>query len=426
MIALLPSLRCAVTALFLLAAPLPVDAQPALAEVSPSPAVAVSSAPTENTAVSANMTAPAVEAGERATDASAPETATLSSAVFETLPIPAAPSPAPEAERLDRVKEDLRPLLTMLVLKAEDQQGRDGVEAGAGRLGEFQPFDGPALLNRGGALWLCLSLEDTDDAAPHTLWLDLGRQIPRTRLWMSPDGFRWEEAEPVAQGVYSLRAAGAEGHVLIRMEGMPGPWFSPFLRSPVSAADAPERGLNVLFIGLLALLALVDLLLCLAERSEARFWLFVLASAAMVQSLWPVPSAAFSISAAALPGIFAAGNVLHVHDLVDFVSKEAEAMAEGVAEYLKNGALPECGLEIKAGNDIGHLIPQKVSGKRDFKLSLRVRKPWGRCCLEVRQGETVLKSLKLAKAIPAEMIELVIPAEKMNSVEDLEVRVYEI
>ena len=127
-----------------------------------------------------------------------------------------------------------------------------------------------------------------------------------------------------------------------------------------------------------------------------------------------------------VPGIFAAGNVLHVHDLVDFVSKEAEAMAEGVAEYLKNGALPECGLEIKAGNDIGHLIPQRVSGKRDFKLSLRVRKPWGKCCLEVRQGETVLKSLKLAKAIPAEMIELVIPAEKMNSVEDLEVRVYEI
>ncbi len=340
MIALLPSLRCAVTALFLLAAPLPVGAQPALAEVSPSPAVAVSSAPTENTAVSADMTAPVVEAGERSTDASIPETATLSSSVFETLPIPAAPSPAPEAERLDRVKEDLRPLLTMLALRAEDEQGKDGVEAGAGRLGEFQPFDGSSLLNRGGALWLCLSLEDTDDAAPHTLWLDLGRQIPRTRLWMSPDGFRWEEAEPVAQGMYSLRAAGAEGHVLIRMEGMPGPWFSPFLRSPVSAADAPERGLNVLFIGLLALLALVDLLLCLAERSEARFWLFVLASAAMVQSLWPVPSAAFSISAAALPGIFAAGIALVMLPHVGRVLMRTRLVAPGFDTFFLLLALP--------------------------------------------------------------------------------------
>ena len=124
-------------------------------------------------------------------------------------------------------------------------------------------------------------------------------------------------------------------------------------------------------------------------------------------------------------GIFAAGNVLHVHDLVDFVSKEAEAMANGAAEYLINGSLPPCPLEVKASGDIGHLIPQKVSGKRDFKLSLRVRRPWGKCVIEVRQGDTVLKSLRLAKAIPAEMIEMVIPAAKMTAERDLEVLVYE-
>ena len=127
-----------------------------------------------------------------------------------------------------------------------------------------------------------------------------------------------------------------------------------------------------------------------------------------------------------IPGIFAAGNVLHVHDLVDFVSKEAEAMAKGAAEYIKNDGLPQCNLEVKASSDIGHLIPQKVSGKNDFKLSLRVRKPWGKCCLEVRQGERVLKALKLNKAIPAEMIELMIPAEKMVEDRDVEVVVYEV
>lgn len=124
-------------------------------------------------------------------------------------------------------------------------------------------------------------------------------------------------------------------------------------------------------------------------------------------------------------GIFAAGNVLHVHDLVDFVSKEAEAMAKGAAEYIKNGSLPACTLEVKPSNDIGHLIPQRVSGKNDFKLSLRVRRPWGKCRLEVRQGDKVLRSMKLNKAIPAEMIELVVPAAEMTTDCDLEVLVYE-
>ena len=42
-----------------------------------------------------------------------------------------------------------------------------------------------------------------------------------------------------------------------------------------------------------------------------------------------------------VPGIFAAGNVLHVHDLVDFVSLEAEKMADSVTRYLA-GDLPDC------------------------------------------------------------------------------------
>jgi len=43
------------------------------------------------------------------------------------------------------------------------------------------------------------------------------------------------------------------------------------------------------------------------------------------------------------PGVFAAGNVLHVHDLVDFVSIEAEELADGLVAYLENGRLPGAG-----------------------------------------------------------------------------------
>ena len=120
-------------------------------------------------------------------------------------------------------------------------------------------------------------------------------------------------------------------------------------------------------------------------------------------------------------GIFAAGNVLHVHDLVDFVSLEAEALADSAAEYLQNGRLPECRLDVKAGNNVGHVIPQRISGTRGFTLSLRVRQPMKDARFTVRQGERVILTKKLRKALPAEMLQLSIPAEKLAADADLEV-----
>ena len=124
-----------------------------------------------------------------------------------------------------------------------------------------------------------------------------------------------------------------------------------------------------------------------------------------------------------VPGIFAAGNVLHVHDLVDFVSLEAEALAESAAEYLKEGALPACPLEVCAGQDVGHVLPQRISGTRDFTLSLRVRRPLQNVAVVVRQGGREVLRRRMRKALPAEMIQLPIRAEKLTTDADLEVSV---
>ena len=126
-----------------------------------------------------------------------------------------------------------------------------------------------------------------------------------------------------------------------------------------------------------------------------------------------------------VPGIFAAGNVLHVHDLVDFVSQEAELLAAGVERYLKNDGLPVCGITVAPAPVIGHVIPQSVSGKEDFQLSFRVRRPFGKCQVVVKQGDTVLKTVKLPKAIPAEMIQFIVPAEKIQPDQNIEVLVNE-
>ena len=122
-----------------------------------------------------------------------------------------------------------------------------------------------------------------------------------------------------------------------------------------------------------------------------------------------------------VPGIFAAGNVLHVHDLVDFVSLEAEALADSAAEYLLAGSLPACPLAVAAGANVGHVIPQRISAARDFTLSLRVRKPMQNVSIVVRQGGTEILRKKMRKALPAEMIQLPIKAEKLIASADMEV-----
>ena len=122
-------------------------------------------------------------------------------------------------------------------------------------------------------------------------------------------------------------------------------------------------------------------------------------------------------------GIFAAGNVLHVHDLVDFVSMEAEDLANSAAEYVREGRLPECPIAVHTDGNINHTVPQRVSGTRSFKLSMRVNRPLKNCRIVVRQDGAEIAAKKMKKAIPAEMIQMTIKADQISGGKDLEVSV---
>lgn len=120
-------------------------------------------------------------------------------------------------------------------------------------------------------------------------------------------------------------------------------------------------------------------------------------------------------------GVFAAGNVLHVHDLVDFVSLEAERLADAVAMYVQKDSLPACNIKITTSPEIGYTIPQYVSGKKDFNLSMRVKKPFQSCKIEIMQEGSVVKTVILKKTIPAEMISIPVNHKLLQSTKDLEV-----
>ena len=117
-----------------------------------------------------------------------------------------------------------------------------------------------------------------------------------------------------------------------------------------------------------------------------------------------------------MPGIFAAGNVVHVHDLVDFVSEEAE-IAGKFAALTALGKLDEelTVVNVEAGNGIRTCVPQKLSLPQEgeaARLFMRVANPERKVKLEVKSGDTLIMSKMLPVAKPSEMIALDLSAEK--------------
>ena len=107
-----------------------------------------------------------------------------------------------------------------------------------------------------------------------------------------------------------------------------------------------------------------------------------------------------------LPGVFAAGNVAAVFDLVDYVSQTGEKAAMGAAEFLKNGAAGET-VDATCGENVSFVFPQKVrkdAKGRQIELYLRVRQPLKGVTATVTCEGRTLYAKKHAVANPPEMI----------------------
>ena len=119
----------------------------------------------------------------------------------------------------------------------------------------------------------------------------------------------------------------------------------------------------------------------------------------------------------AIPGIFACGNVLQVHDLVDYVSEEAERAGIGAANLILNGAAQGDVVSTKPGNGVRYVIPQNVRKTgNDVSLFLRVTQPFGKVKFTVTSGDQVLATAKRLKAAPGEMEKLTVKAEALANV----------
>lgn len=156
-----------------------------------------------------------------------------------------------------------------------------------------------------------------------------------------------------------------------------------------------------------------------------------------------------------VPGIFACGNGLHVHDLADFVTKQAGEAAVGAARYYealkqrikeahdgdeaetfglspdddKESLASNSYCEAHAGNMVSYVVPAKLHKKslpKAVTLYFRVRKPMNDVTIEISKGDKLMRSIHKDVVIPSEMEQVVIAGKHLEEADgDLTVQIKE-
>jgi NADPH-dependent 2,4-dienoyl-CoA reductase/sulfur reductase-like enzyme len=124
-----------------------------------------------------------------------------------------------------------------------------------------------------------------------------------------------------------------------------------------------------------------------------------------------------------IPGIFACGNVLHVHDLVDYVSAEAAKAGASAAAYIQNPAeQAQEGVSIETKGLVSYVVPEKIHTKdlkEDVLLRFRVKKPVDEGCFILECDGRVVLKLNRPKLLPANMQELKVKKELLQNAQSI-------
>ncbi len=122
-----------------------------------------------------------------------------------------------------------------------------------------------------------------------------------------------------------------------------------------------------------------------------------------------------------IPGIFACGNVLHVHDIVDYVSEEAEYCGRCTADFINDRNKLTGTITTRAGNLVSYVLPSKTTAQNKTVFSLRTMAPSRNSLLTVKTAKKGMKEIIFSRKYrvmnPGEMIRITLPSipEKTES-----------
>lgn len=124
-----------------------------------------------------------------------------------------------------------------------------------------------------------------------------------------------------------------------------------------------------------------------------------------------------------VPGIFACGNVLHVHDLADNVTTESERAGATAAAYAMGagaGAVPDCELTVSPAGIAGYALPGRITAAALTKLNFRVRRPVDAACVRILADGEELLAGKVRPFKPSVMESFPLPAKVIQRALDLD------
>ncbi len=122
-----------------------------------------------------------------------------------------------------------------------------------------------------------------------------------------------------------------------------------------------------------------------------------------------------------IPGVFACGNVVQVHDLVDYVTAESIRAGKAAAEFVLEGESSEGEiLQLTNGDKVGYTVPMKIRKsniKGNIEVFFRVKKVFGKSALEVTQGDKQIARYRRSYMLPSEMEKIILPRKILEGLD---------
>ena len=121
-------------------------------------------------------------------------------------------------------------------------------------------------------------------------------------------------------------------------------------------------------------------------------------------------------------GVFSCGNVLHVHDLVDYVSEEAEIAGRAAVKYINGESVANRNIKVTTDGKVRYTVPQRITAEEDVTVYFRVADVYRDIRIVVRDGDNVIVNKKKQKVAPGEMETVTLTADMIKSINASEIK----
>ena len=116
-----------------------------------------------------------------------------------------------------------------------------------------------------------------------------------------------------------------------------------------------------------------------------------------------------------IPGVYACGNVLHVHDLVDYVSEESEIAGRAAADFINGKTASGRDIDLVTDGKVRYTVPQKITADENVTVYFRVADVYRDIRIVVRDGDNVIINKKKQKVAPGEMETVTLTREMIEN-----------